>query len=62
MHEWIEGSTLVASDRYLYRGFGKNKKDDRFNEKIQRFMFEPEFGNGWEIVGEKCTPIRSDGK
>ena len=58
----IEGSTLVASDRYLYRAFGKYKDSDKYNQTIHRFKIFPEIGKFWELIDEKSIPIKSDGR
>ena len=40
----IVGSTLVASTKYLYRGFGKYRNRDAYNQNIERFLIYPELG------------------
>lgn len=56
----LEGSILIASDKYLYRGFGKYK-NSQYNQSIMRFKINP-IGKEWELLSEKSTPIRSDGR
>ena len=53
---------MIASDRYLYRGFGKYKGTEIYNESIQRFRIEPEIGKEWQLIDTKSVPIKSDGR
>ena len=66
MENYLEGATYVCSENYLYRGFGKyvlpEKPDKLYDPAIYQFKIYPEIGEEWELVADRSTAIKSDGK
>lgn len=68
---YLEGATYICSNDYIYRGFGKFRKDkpnskidqaENYNKAIHRLQINPVIGKDWELVDSTGSFLKSNGK